>query len=104
MNCNDDESHNSQVKSSRPPEKGNNPAEYGLDYQKRNSVSVDDKVVLKPKEEEKPIVVKNPVHEWLNMALNHWSSTLVFSTLTIYVLFADDLKMLCSDKVKSYFN
>jgi len=101
LNCIDDESHNSQVKSPRPPEKENNLAESSPDYQKRNS---EDLKLVKPKEEEKPIVVKNPVHEWLNMALNHWSSTLIFSTLTVYVLFADDLKMLVSDKVKSYFN
>ncbi len=69
--------------------------------EEEDDIHKDDKNDL-PKEEMK----KEDILLFMRTALDHWSTTTIFSILTVYALFADDLKMLVSDKVKllSYFS
>jgi len=68
----------------------------------------DDKAVLnnveevKEEKEEKEDVEENECKAKLRVILDHWLTTTIFSILTIWALFSDDLKMLVSDKVRSY--
>ena len=74
-----------------------------------NPINTDEKIKKSEENLEKPPIQEkiteqhSEIKKKIDYILNHWLTTLIMTTFTLYALFADDFRMVLTDKVTRFY-